>query len=308
MRARVGLDSAQPGCRLATLPEQRRVGVLTVRTRQPTALQLRRRGRRGSTRFAQSLAVAAALIVVGIAFSLGTTNGWARKSNVPVIVSGTLKDGARTPLAAATVDLYAATRLSQRTPAKPYRVGSAATDRNGRFVVRAPGRLVLNKSGIRNGGWLKLDLLTGNSSLTFHRIVRRRFVGGHWVGPTKTGRTDLGVLVLAPGQPSVTATTGQWGATAGSEGWIYGYVVRQSGSDPRSGGSGGATVPVSGDTIVARDGAGSASAVSARDGSFQMRVPAGLMTVTEDICGVSKQVMIESSGAARVTLEIPNSC
>jgi hypothetical protein len=39
-----------------------------------------------------------------------------------------------------------------------------------------------------------------------------------------------------------------------------------------------------------------------------MRVPARLMTLTEGICGVSKQVMVESSGAVRVTLEIPNSC
>jgi hypothetical protein len=253
--------------------------------------------------------LAVAIVSVGIAPSMGASNSWAGESTVaPVIVSGTLVNRVRMPVVAAEVDLFFSNPLGQRTLAQPFRVGSGTTDRSGHFVVRAAGRLALRKIGIRNGAWLKLDLLTGDSSLTFHRIVRRRFVGGHWVGPSKAGETDLGVLVLAPGQPSVTATAGQWGSTAGAEGWIYGYVVRQPGSDPRSGSGGGATVPVSGDTIAARDGAGSASVVSARDGSFQMRVPAGLMTVTEDICGVSKQVMIESSGAARVTLEIPNSC
>lgn len=246
--------------------------------------------------------------IVGVA-SMGASNSWAGKSAVaPVIVSGTLVNRDRMPLEAADVDLYSSNPLGRRTPPQPFRVGSGTTDKNGHFVVRAAGRLAVKKSGIRNGGWLKLDLLTGNSSLTLHRIVRRRFVGGHWVGPTKAAETDLGVLVLAPGQPSVTAATGQWGSTAGGQGWIYGSVVRKPGSDPRSGSGGGATVPVSGDTIVARDGAGSASVVSARDGSFQMHVPARLMTLTEGICGVSKQVMVESSGAVRVTLEIPNSC
>jgi hypothetical protein len=154
---------------------------------------------------------------------------------------------------------------------------------------------------------LKLDLLTANSNLTVHKVIRRKFVDGHWTGPAKAGTTDLGVLVLALGQPSVTSTTRN-GGSAGADGWIYGVVVRGPGGDPRSGGDGGTVVPVTGDTVAARYATGSASTVSARDGSFQLRVPAGSMTLTEDICGVSKQVTIESGAAARVTLEIPNAC
>jgi hypothetical protein len=159
-----------------------------------------------------------------------------------------------------------------------------------------------------SNSWLKLDLLTGNASLTVHRVVRRKFVGGRWVGPTKAGTTGIGVVILAPGQPSVAATTTHWGSTAEAEGWIYGLVLREPGSDPRSGSGSGATVPVAGDTVVARDAAGSASAVSARDGSFQIRLPARTIMVSEDICGVSKQVTVEPNAATRVTLEIPNSC
>jgi hypothetical protein len=255
------------------------------------------------------LAVAIALVVVGIAASMGASTSWARRSSVaPVIVSGTLLNGVRMPLTAVKVDLYSSTALGRGTLAKPFQVGSGATDRNGRFALRAAARLTLEKNGLRNDGWLKLDLLTGDASLTVHKIIRRKLVGGHWVGPTKAGTTDLGVLVLAPGQPSVTSSTRHGGSTAGADGWIYGLVVRGPGGDPRSGGSGGATIPVPGDTVVARDAAGSASTVSARDGSFQMRLSAGIIRISEDICGASKQVTVEPNAATRLTLEIPNSC
>jgi hypothetical protein len=248
--------------------------------------------------------------VTALAWWLAVSISWAGgRASAPVIVSGTLVNDLRLPLAAVTVDLYYSKPLGQRTPAASFWVGSATTDRDGRFVVRAAHRLALQKYSSRNGGWLKLDLLVGDSSLTLHNVVRRKFVGGRWVGPpTKAGRTDLGVLVLARGQPSVTATTTHRRSKAGAVGWIYGVVVREPGLDPRSGSGGGATVPVAGDTIVARDAGGSVSAVSAQDGSFQMRLPTGLFTVSEDICGVSQRVTIESGAATRVTLEIPNSC
>lgn len=237
--------------------------------------------------------MAIALVGMAVAAWVGTGTGSAGTSAAaPVIVSGTLVNSARQPVAGVRVDLY-------RRTTKPLRVGSATTDTRGHFVLRAA------KPASR--GWLKLDLLTGNSSLTVHKAVRRRFATGRWFGPTKTGTTALGVVTLATGQPSVTATT-DWGSTAGAEGWIYGVVVRKPGSDPRSGSSDEATVPVPGDTVVARNAAGSASAVSARDGSFQMRVPAGVMTLSEDICGISNEVTIERNAATRVTLEIPNAC
>jgi hypothetical protein len=271
-------------------------------------LTLPRGGRRDRRRHAAWLAAAIALVGVGLTSSIAASTSWARRSSAaPVIVSGTLLNGLRHPVTAVTVGLYSSSPLDQRTLTKPLRIGSATTDRNGRFVVRAAYSPTLQQRASRNGTWLKLDLLTGDTHLTAHRIVRRRFVSGRWVGPTKAGRTDLGVLVLAAGQPSVATTTHQ-GSTAAAEGWIYGVVEREPGGDPRSGSSTGPTVPVAGDTIVARFAAGSASTVSARDGSFQMRLPTGLVTLTEDICGVSKQVTIESSAATRVTLEIPNSC
>jgi hypothetical protein len=233
---------------------------------------------------------------VAIASWMGAGAGWAGTSGAtPVIVSGTLVNGARLPVTGVRVDLY-------RPTAKPLRIGSATTDARGRFVLRAV------KPAGGSGGWLKLDLLTGNASLTVHKVVRRRFVAGRWVGPTRAGTTRVGVVILARGQQSVAATTAHWGSTAETEGWIYGVVVREPGSDPRSGSGGEATVPVAGDTVVARDASGSASAVSARDGSFQIRLPAGTLTVSEDICGMSKQVTVERNAATRVTLEIPNSC
>jgi hypothetical protein len=253
---------------------------LTRWTRQPT----------GSTR----LYAGVALIAVGIASWLGAA-AWARTSTDPVIVSGKLVSGARQPLTGVRVDLY-------RPSAKARPVGTATTDRSGRFVLRAAA------TPARPGGWLKLDLLTGSSGVTVHKLVRRKVVGGRWVGPTGAGRTDIGVVILAPGQPSVTATTTSWGSSVGAEGWVYGTVVRAPGGDPRSGRGEGTTMPVAGDTIVARDSTGSASAVSARDGSFQMRLPSGVLTLTEDICGVSKQVTIEGNAATRATLEIPSSC
>jgi hypothetical protein len=237
---------------------------------------------------ARRLLAGFALIAVGIASWTGASAGSAGTGNsLPLIVSGTLVTSKRLPLAGKRVDLYAS-RL----------VGSATTDRKGRFVVRAAGR---------SGGWLKLDLLTGDTSLAVHRVVRRKFAGGRWIGPSRAGRTDVGVLILAPGQPSVTTTAAHWGS-ADAEGWIYGVVVRKPGSDPRSGSGSDATVPVAGDTVVARGAAGSGSAVSARDGSFQMRLPAGAVTLSEDVCGVSRQLTVERDAATRVTLEIANAC
>jgi hypothetical protein len=255
---------------------------LTRWTRQPTH----------STR----LYAVTALVGVAVVSWMGASAGWAGTSGAaPVIVSGTLVNGVRQPVTGVRVDLY-------RPTTKPLRVGWARTDTSGRFVVRA------GEPASGSNSWLKLDLLTGNASLTVHRVVRRKFVGGRWVGPTKAGTTGIGVVILAPGQPSVAATTTHWGSTAEAEGWIYGLVLREPGSDPRSGSGSGATVPVAGDTVVARDAAGSASAVSARDGSFQIRLPARTIMVSEDICGVSKQVTVEPNAATRVTLEIPNSC
>jgi hypothetical protein len=239
--------------------------------------------------------MAFALLAVGIASWTVASAGWAGTGNSgtgnasPVIVSGMLVNGARQPLAGVAVDLYSSSRL-----------GTATTDRKGHFVLRAAARRA------SRSGWLKLDLFTGHSTLAAHKVLRRRFVDGRWVGPA--GGTDLGVLILAAGQPSVTATVTHGGSTAGADGWVYGVVVRGPGSDPRSGNGGGATVPVAGDTVVARSAAGSASAVSAHDGSFQMLLPAGAITLTEDICGVDKQMTIERDTATRVALEIPNSC
>jgi hypothetical protein len=268
-------------------------------------------GGRGDVRNTRKLSGAIALTAVaGVACWLAVGVSWAaHRGSPPVIVSGTVVNNLKLPLRAVKVDLYYPSVVGQ-TQMKPLRVGSATTDTRGHFVVRAAATPAFAKYSSRSGGWLTLDLLAGKSSLALHRGIRRKPLSGRWIGPPAVaGRTDLGLLVLAPGQPGVEAVIRNGSDGGGAQGWLYGSVLRAPGSDPRSGGGGdGPTVPVSGDTIVARDAAGSASAVSARDGSFQMRVPAGLITVTEDICGVSKQVMIESSGAARVALEIPNSC
>ena len=241
------------------------------------------------------LYVVTALVGVAVVSWMGASAGAGMSGAAPVIVSGTLVNSVRQPVTGVRVDLYWPTT-------KPLRVGSARTDASGRFVVRA------GEPASGSNGWLKLDLLTGNASLTVHKVIRRKFVGGRWVGPTNAGTTGIGVVILAPGQPSVAATTTHWGSTAEADGWIYGVVVREPGSDPRSGSGGGATVPVAGDTVVARGTAGSASAVSARDGSFQMRLPTGVITLSEGICWVSKQVTIAGNTATRVTLEIPNAC
>jgi hypothetical protein len=222
-----------------------------------------------------------------------------------VIVSGTLVDGLRMPLTGVTIDLY-----FPRALLKPVRVGSATTDASGRFAVRTADRTAFHTHSSRSGGWLAIDLLAGHSSLTLHKVLRRKLVRGRWIGPpSRAGSTGLGVVVLAKGQPTVAATVPRSASTEGPQGWIYGLVVREPGRDPRSGSGGqGATVPVAGDPVVARGAVGSTRTVSARDGSFQMRLPAGVFTVSEDTCGVSRPVTIQGGGAVDVTLEIPNAC
>jgi hypothetical protein len=275
---------------------------LTARTRNTQDLPFRSTGRRCSLR--RAIAVIA---LAGVTASVAVSVGWAgdERGTVPVIVSGTVVDGLRTPLTGVTIDLYYARGLS-----KPVRVGSATTDANGRFAVRTADRAAFHTYSSRSGGWLTIDLLAGHSSLTVHKVLRRKLVRGRWLGPPRrAGSTGLGVLVLAKGQPAVAATVPHSGSTEGPQGWIYGLVVREPGLDPRSG-SGGepTTVPVAGDPVVARDADGSTRTVSARDGSFQMRLPAGVFTVSEDICGVSRPVTIQGGGAADVRLEIPNAC
>jgi hypothetical protein len=240
--------------------------------------------------------------LAAVAASVGMAGG---KVSAPVIVSGTLVDGLKAPLKGVTVALY-----FPRPEASPLRVGWATTDGNGRFAVRAADRAAFHTSSARSTGWLSIDLLAGHSRLALHKVLRRRFARGRWLGPpSKAGSTGLGTIVLAKGRPAVAATVPQSVSTEGPQGWLYGVVVRRPGSDPRSGGSGqGPDVPVAGDPILVRDATGSARTVSAQDGSFQMRLPAGAFTVSEDICGVSRPITIESGAASRVTLEIPNAC
>jgi hypothetical protein len=222
-----------------------------------------------------------------------------------VIVSGVLVDGSGMPLAGVTVDLY-----YPRAQAKPLRVGSATTDANGRFGVRTADRPAFHKYSSGSDGWLTIDLLAGHASLTLHKALRRKFVRGRWLGPpSMAGSTGLGIVVFARGHPAVAVTVAHSGPAERAQGWLYGLVVREPGLDPRSGSGGdGAKVPVAGDPVVARNADGSTRTVSARDGSFQMRLPAGVFTVSEDICGVSKQVTVEPNTATRLTLEIPSSC
>ncbi|GDY33379.1 hypothetical protein GTS_50120 [Gandjariella thermophila] len=106
--------------------------------------------------------------------------------------------------------------------------------------------------------------------------------------------------------PSVSAA-GQPGAQP--QGSLRGQVVRPPGRDPRSG-IVAANVPVSGDPIVVRDGAGDtvASAVTGQDGSFQVRLAPGGYLVVESICKVSRQVSIRRGAISSVTLTIPNVC
>jgi hypothetical protein len=105
------------------------------------------------------------------------------------------------------------------------------------------------------------------------------------------------------GQPSITtAPTAAWGR-------IRGTIVRPPGGDPRSGQS-STTVPVAGDPVHAYDRSDRliASAVSASDGRFELRVPAGVYRITEDICGTSQHVDVQPAGATSITLTVPNAC
>jgi len=86
--------------------------------------------------------------------------------------------------------------------------------------------------------------------------------------------------------------------------------VRPEGPDPRSGGGQVADIGVSGDSIVARDGAGrtAGSATSAADGSFTIRLPAGTYRVVEGICSVGRTIEVSASAVIEVTFSVPNAC
>ncbi|MEP7105556.1 MAG: hypothetical protein ABI838_06900 [Chloroflexota bacterium] len=104
-------------------------------------------------------------------------------------------------------------------------------------------------------------------------------------------------------QPATTATD--------SGGRVKGWVMRAPGSDPRSGGGdNGATIPVGGDSVVARAGGAAivATAISGPDGSFEMLLPRGVYSFVESICGVSVRAEVTSQATTTVTLTIPNSC
>jgi hypothetical protein len=80
--------------------------------------------------------------------------------------------------------------------------------------------------------------------------------------------------------------------------------VERSGIDPRSGAAGaGATLPVPGDPITIRNSAGAAvaTAVSDRDGLFQVTLPAAQYTVTEDILGMSQTCDVRNQTVSTVT-------
>lgn len=88
--------------------------------------------------------------------------------------------------------------------------------------------------------------------------------------------------------------------------------MRPEGLDPRSGSGVGqpADVGVSGDTVVARDGAGrvAGTATSASDGSFAIRLPAGTYRVVEGICAVGRSVAVPASAVVELTVSVPNAC
>lgn len=94
-------------------------------------------------------------------------------------------------------------------------------------------------------------------------------------------------------------------------GQIQGHVMRAPGQDPRAGGaSASPTVPVPGDPIEIRNAAGAlvATAVSGKDGSFQVSVDAGTYTLVESICAVKQQVEVRAQSTTEVKLTVPNSC
>jgi hypothetical protein len=93
-------------------------------------------------------------------------------------------------------------------------------------------------------------------------------------------------------------------------GQIHGHVMRGPGVDPRSGGTSGAVIPVSGDPIEVRDAHDTlvTQAVSSQDGSFRVDVAPGAYTVVESICAVKARVEVRSQAIAELTIAIPNSC
>src|SRR5437879_3331065 len=93
------------------------------------------------------------------------------------------------------------------------------------------------------------------------------------------------------GQPATPSAQPATGAAAG-QGRIAGVWVRPPGSDPRSGHGGSPAVPVSGDTVRAYDEHDhvAATAVTGRDGRFDLHLPPGTYRLTEDICATSVRV------------------
>jgi hypothetical protein len=112
--------------------------------------------------------------------------------------------------------------------------------------------------------------------------------------------------------PAAPAASSRAGPGSAGPGAIHGRIVRPEGLDPRSGSGGDqpTDVGVSGDTVVARDGAGqvAGSATSASDGSFTIRLPAGMYRVVEGICGVGRSVEIPAAGMVELMISVPNAC
>jgi hypothetical protein len=92
-------------------------------------------------------------------------------------------------------------------------------------------------------------------------------------------------------------------------GVVRGQVLRPPGPDPRSGGD-TKTVPVNGDPVHANDSTGKvvANTVTGPDGHFELTLPPGIYSITEDTCGVSQQVEIRSGTTTSLNLAITNAC
>ncbi|MGW7002330.1 hypothetical protein ACWGCW_05755 [Streptomyces sp. NPDC054933] len=104
----------------------------------------------------------------------------------------------------------------------------------------------------------------------------------------------------------------QSNSPVGLHGVVRGQIVRPPGRDPRSGNNADAAapVPVSGDTVRVYDPEGRtvATAVSAVGGQFEFVLSPGAYRVTEDICGVSRQVEVRSREITSLILAIPRTC
>jgi hypothetical protein len=115
--------------------------------------------------------------------------------------------------------------------------------------------------------------------------------------------TGCGTHAGAPGRSAMPSSDDHHGA-------LDGRVLRPPGRDPRSGASARTPVPVTGDPIRARDPAGKvvASTVTAAGGAFHLRLPPGRYRITEDICGIGREVDITARTTTTVTLTVPNAC